>query len=507
MPNILNNQNFNILDIKLFFNDQILLSDKVEKIISSKRTSLDTYIQDKVIYGINTGFGSLCNKKIEQDKINILQVNLLRSHACGVGNIIDIKIIKLMLLLKIITLSKGYSGVSLDLLNEMIFFYNNNILPVVYEYGSLGASGDLVPLAHLSLPLIGEGEVFYNNSKILTKDLINKIISREPLELKSKEGLALINGTQYITASAVYAILEIEHILAMADLISCISLEAFDGLRNAFHEGIHNLRPYNGQISTAKKIREILNSSELFSNEKPYVQDPYSFRCIPQVHGATKDVYDHFVKIIEIEINSVTDNPLLFSEDNNNYSIDSILSGGNFHGQPLALVIDYMSIAIAEIGNISERRLFQLVSGERGLPPFLTENPGLNSGFMIVQYTAASLVSINKQFATPSSIDSIVSSNGQEDHVSMGANSAIKLIKIIDNVKQIISLEMLTAFQALEFRLKISQLKISTIIQSLMNDFRKDIPFIQQDSYMKIYIDKSIDFYKLMKPKLEENKF
>ena len=395
------------------------------------------------------------------------------SHACGTGDDVPDEIIKLMLLLKIQSLSYGHSGVQLATVNRLIDFYNNNIFPVVYEQGSLGASGDLSPLAHLALPLIGLGEVKFNDQRISGKEVLDRFDWLK-INLQSKEGLALLNGTQFMTAYGIYNLLKAHKISYLSDLIGTISLEAFDGRIEPFNELVHLVRPHNGQINTAKRVREFLEGSHLIKQEKIHVQDPYSFRCIPQVHGASKDTIKFVTKTFLTEINSVTDNPNIFVEE------DQIISGGNFHGQPLALAFDFLTIAMAELGNISERRIYQLVSGHRHLPPFLVSNPGLNSGFMIPQYTAASIVSQNKQYATPSSVDSIESSNGQEDHVSMGANGATKCKKVIDNIQTVLAIELFTASQGLTF----GKLKSSPFLESFINSFRKEVAIVLEDRVM-----------------------
>ena len=394
------------------------------------------------IYGVNTGFGSLCNTEIDKKDLAQLQVNLVRSHACGAGAYVPRDIIKLMLLLKAQSLSYGHSGVQLATVEKLLAFYNNDTLPVIYELGSLGASGDLAPLSHLALPLIGEGEVWDEESSYTKK--------RKPelsdLQLGPKEGLALINGTQFMQAYGVQCLFKAEDILARADLNAAMCLDAYDGRKEAFLAYSHQIRPHQGQLDTAKAVLEHLEGSEILAQDKVHVQDPYSMRCVPQVHGASKDAVAHVKAVFETEINSVTDNPNVFPDE------DLVLSAGNFHGQTLALQLDFLAIAIAEIGSIAERRIYRLVEGKRGLPAFLTSNPGLESGLMIAQYTAASIVSQNKQLCTPSSVDTIESSNGQEDHVSMGANAATKCLRVIENVERIQAIEQLTAAKALEYR-------------------------------------------------------
>jgi len=462
------------------------LSEESRVNIEKSRKYLDEKIKqsDVPVYGINTGFGSLCNVKISNDHLTQLQENLVMSHACGTGALVSKPIIRLMLLLKIQSLSYGNSGIALETVQRLIDFYNEDVLPVIYEQGSLGASGDLAPLAHMSLPLLGMGEVYFKGEQVESSTVMKKF-NWEPIKLQSKEGLALLNGTQFMSAHGVYALMESYKLCYLADLIGSISIDAFNCNMSPYDELVHMVRPHRGQIKTAERIREFLSGSEIATTEKASVQDPYSFRCIPQVHGATKDTLSFARKTIKTEINSVTDNPNIFIE------ADKIISGGNFHGQPLALALDYMAIAMAEIGNISERRIYQLVSGLRNLPTFLVENPGLNSGFMIPQYTAASIVSQNKQYATPSSIDSIVSSNGQEDHVSMGSNGATKLLKVIDNISTVLAIELFNASQALHYR---EPKKTSPFLQDVINNFRKVVPILLEDQIMATHIKNAKNF-------------
>ncbi|ALU27208.1 histidine ammonia-lyase [Myroides odoratimimus] len=465
---------------------KIQLSEEARANIVNCRMYLDDKMakQADPIYGINTGFGSLCNVKIDSDNLSQLQENLMMSHACGTGEIVPEEIVKIMLLLKVKSLSYGNSGVQLETVERLIDFFNNDILPVVYNQGSLGASGDLSPLAHLTLPLIGEGEVFCDGFR----QPANKVLANhnwQPIKLKSKEGLALLNGTQFMSAYGCYILLKSKKLSYLADVIGAISLEGFDGRIEPFNELIHYVRPHKGQIETAQFFNEVLEGSELISRPKEHVQDPYSFRCIPQVHGASKDAIDYVNRVFKTEINSVTDNPNVFYKD------DIIVSGGNFHGQPLALALDFLGIALAELGSISERRTYQLISGLRGLPAFLVSNPGLNSGFMIPQYTAASIVSQNKQLATPASVDSIVSSNGQEDHVSMGANGATKTLRIVDNLERILAIELMNAAQALEFR---RPAKSSEFIESFLKIYREEVSFVDVDRILHYDIEKSIAF-------------
>lgn len=491
-------KNYHLIDNKsLDFErlSEIILTQKKLKLSDSSVKNIEKcrlYLDEKIkrdfapIYGINTGFGSLCNVKINTNNLHELQENLVMSHACGTGKRVSKNIVKLMLLLKIQSLSYGHSGVQLATVERLIDFYNNNIIPVVYTQGSLGASGDLAPLAHLSLPLIGKGEVYFKG-KIEPTEEILKYFNWNKIELQSKEGLALLNGTQFMSAYGVHLILKSYKLSYLADLIGSLSLEAFDGRIEPFNPLIHIIRSHAGQIKTAQKIVNYIEGSEFINQPKEQVQDPYSFRCMPQVHGATKDVLNFCKKTFLTEINSVTDNPNIFVD------ADEIISGGNFHGQPLAMALDFLCIAMAELGSISERRTYQLISGQRDLPPFLVKNSGLNSGFMIPQYTAASIVSQNKQYATPASVDSIVSSNGQEDHVSMGANAATKAKKTIDNIETILAIELLNASQALYFRLP---KKTSPFLESFLQMYRTEVPFIENDKVLSDEIKKSKLFIK-----------
>ncbi len=479
---------FGLLDKMIHGSYQLKLSNEAVKRISHCREYLDKKMEneDKPIYGITTGFGSLCNRTISRDELSQLQNNLVMSHACSTGDEVVPEIVKLMLLLKAHALSLGNSGVQVVTVQRIIDFYNNDVLPIVYDRGSLGASGDLAPLSNLFLPLIGMGEVRFKGVKRKSAEVL-KEFGWKPIELKSKEGLALLNGTQFMSAHGVLAMVRTFRIVKMADAIGALSLEAFDGRIDPFHKNIQAVRPHNGQIETAENLRRMLDGSELISRPKKHVQDPYSFRCMPQVHGASKDAINYVASVLLTEINSVTDNPTIWPDE------DLIISGGNFHGQPLALSFDFLAIALAELGNISERRVSQLIYGLRGLPEFLVANPGLNSGLMIPQYAAAAMVSQNKQLCTPASVDSIVSSNGQEDHVSMGANAATKLLRVVDNVERIFSVELLNAAQAVEFR---RPAKTSPYLENLLASYRKTVPFIQEDVVMYEMMDKSLSFVK-----------
>ena len=474
-----------VLNSLIYEGLKIQLSDDVKQNIVSCRNYLDEKIARTTdpIYGINTGFGSLYDVRIESENLTKLQENLVRSHACGTGEFVPESIIKTMLLLKIRSLSYGHSGIHLETVERLVAFYNNDILPVIFTQGSLGASGDLSPLAHLALPLLGEGMVWYKGTKLLASEVLD-IFGWQPIVLQSKEGLAMLNGTQFMTAYGVHCLLKSYKLSYLADLIGSLSLDAYDGRPEPFDPLVHLVRPHNGQIKTAERIRGFLEGSELILQPKKHVQDPYSFRCIAQVHGATKDTLTFVRNTFETEINAVTDNPNIFINE------DKIISGGNFHGQPLAFGFDFLKIAMSEIGNISERRTYQLVSGLRELPVFLIEKSGLNSGFMIPQYTAASIVSANKQLATPASVDSIVSSNGQEDHVSMGANAAVQAYQIIENVERILAIELLNASQALFFRTK----NTSPFLKSFVSSFRLEIPKVTEDRILHDDIEKSIKF-------------
>ena len=477
---------YDLIERILLDGTKLYLSDEAKAKIQKCRDYLDKKTDENTvpIYGVTTGFGSLCNKHISTEELTTLQENLVKSHSCSVGTPVDKTIVKLMLLLKAHALSLGFSGVQVQTVERIIDFYNNDVYPLVFDRGSLGASGDLAPLANLFLPLIGEGEVIYKDKRIKGSEVLN-IFGWKPIRLESKEGLALLNGTQFMSANGIKALIDGWHMVKCFDLFGAMSLEAFDGRIEPFWAQIQAVRPHPGQIETGAVFRKLLEGSEIIKREKAHVQDPYSFRCIPQVHGAVKDAMIHVTRVLHTEINSVTDNPTVFPDE------DLVISGGNFHGEPLALAFDYMGVALAELGNISERRVAQLILGLRGLPEFLVAKPGLNSGFMIPQYAAASMVSQNKMYAWPASCDSIVSSNGQEDLVSMGANSATKLHKIIDNLKYIAAVELMNAAQGLDFR---RPLKSSPIIEKLFEAYRQEVPFVEEDVVMEDYIAKTMSF-------------
>ena len=485
----INNQQIDIIDIKNVIKKSSSLS--LGNIAKDKVEACYEYLQNKIsnssgsFYGINTGFGSLCNVKIDKQDLETLQSNLVKSHAFGTGDLVPEPVVKIMLLLKIQNLSLGYSGVKVETLERLCAMYNANVIPVIYQLGSLGASGDLAPLAHLSLPLIGEGEV-YHNGKRRTSTEVLKELGWQPLKLEMKEGLALLNGTQFSLSYGIWALMEAERLSYLADLITAISADAFACVMTPFDERLHLIRPHKGQLKTAENIRNFLQDSELSKSPKNVVQDPYSFRCVPQVHGASKDTIEYVKSVFEIEINSVTDNPNIFPDS------DAILSGGNFHAQALALPLDFLAIALSELGSISERRLYQLISGQRELPPFLTKNSGLNSGLMIGQYTAASIVSQNKQLCTPASVDSIVSCNGQEDHVSMAANAGTKLYRVVENLERLLAIEFMAAVQGLEFR----NGKTGSSLEKIISEYRTISPAIEEDRIFSQDLAKTIDFLK-----------
>lgn len=463
------------------------LSDVAKQRIQKCRDYLDEKVKTagRPLYGITTGFGSLCNISIPSDDLTALQENLVKSHSCSYGEEVPLPIVKIMLLLKAHALSLGNSGVQVATVQCIINMLNHDITPIVYDKGSLGASGDLAPLAKLFLPLIGEGEVYYKGEKVCSHKAFEDA-GIKTITLKSKEGLALLNGTQFMSSHAVYALIMCRRALYAATAIGAVSLEAFDGLQAPFIPQLHEVRPHPGQSEVSRQMRNLLEESSLQQKAKPQVQDPYSFRCIPQVHGASWDSFTYVSEVITREINSVTDNPTIFPDD------DLIVSGGNFHGQPIALVMDFLAVAMAELGNISERRTAQLILGLKGLPEFLVANPGLNSGFMIPQYAAAAMVSRNKMYCFAASSDSIVSSNGQEDHVSMGANAATKMLPLLDNLYAILGIELLNAAQALQ--LEGNQDKTSPRLQKLFQAFRQEVPFIEDDVVMCPIIDKSASF-------------
>ncbi len=439
---------------------------------------------DAPIYGVNTGFGSLADKSIPKDMLAQLQKNLVMSHACGTGDPVPADVVRTMLVLKVQNMAFGHSAVALGTVQRYVDMYNADMLPVVYERGSLGASGDLAPLAHLALPLLGLGEVVLKGNRMASSKAL-KTLGWPPIELGPKEGLALLNGTQFMCAFAALLVLKAGRLANLADLIGAMSLEAFDGRTEPFHPSVHAVRPHPGQAVVAAQMRDLLKGSAIAGQPKKHVQDPYSFRCIPQVHGASRDAIAYVERVVEREMGAVTDNPTVFDDE------DLIVSAGNFHGQPLALALDFLAMALAEFGSISERRTYKLLGGFRGLPAFLVAHPGLNSGFMIPQYAAAALVSANKQRCMPNSVDTIDSSNGQEDHVSMGAAAAIKAWHVAQDVERILSIELLNAAQALDFR---RPLKSSKTIESVHAAFRTQVPFVEKDVVMHELMERALQF-------------
>jgi histidine ammonia-lyase len=466
------------------------LSEQAREKVDACRKYLDKKLErsSDPIYGINTGFGALHSTIIEGHQLETLQENLVMSHACGTGKKASLEVVRAMLFLKINGLSFGYSAAQVETIEALIDLYNHELYPVVFEQGSLGASGDLAPLAHLALPLLGKGEVWYKGRTMPAMEGL-ALTGIQPIKLKSKEGLALLNGTQFMGAMGLLNVLKAERLIILADLIGALSLDAFDGRIEPFYELVHLVRRQEGQLESANLVRRITKGSELINRKKKHIQDPYSFRCIPQVHGATRQAFSYIYEVVENELNAVTDNPTVFAQE------DMIISAGNFHGQPLALAMDHLALIISELGSISERRIYKLLGGYRDLPPFLVKNPGLNSGFMIPQYTAASIASLNRQLCTPSSADNVTSSNGQEDHVSLGANAAVKTAQVLDNVERILAIEWLNAAQALEFR---RPLKTSPYLEKLVNDYRKKVPFVEEDRVLYPLIEESILFIQNM---------
>ncbi|MDE7438086.1 MAG: histidine ammonia-lyase [Muribaculaceae bacterium] len=471
-----------ILDKKM----KLALSEEAIENIKRCREFLDHKIEHSAepIYGITTGFGSLCNISIGKEDLSQLQENLVKSHSCGCGEMVDENIVKIMLLTKIKSLSFGNSGVQVSTVQRLVDLFNEEVIPVVYQQGSLGASGDLAPLANMCLPLLGLGEVHYKGQIRPSAEVLDEL-GLKPVRLVSKEGLALLNGTQFMSSHAVYALLKLRKLSALADKIGALSLDVFDGRIEPFGDEVNAVRPHPGQLVTARAVRHWLKGSEMIEQPKKHVQDPYSFRCMPQVHGAVKDAISYVGNVIEIEINSPTDNPTIFPDE------DIIVSAGNFHGEPIAIPMDYLAVAASELANISERRTYKLISGTRGLPSFLVANPGLNSGFMIPQYAAASIVNQSKSLCWPTSCDSIPSSQGQEDHVSMGSNSATKLVRIASNTERVLAIELMNAMQALELR---RPLHTSPVLEEWYEEYRKVVPFVENDTVMSPLIEKSIEF-------------
>ncbi len=464
------------------------LTDEAKAKVNECRRKVDVMSNgSKAVYGINTGFGPLCDVQITPEETGKLQENLLITHAVGVGNSIDKEISKLMMILKVHALCQGFSGIRLEVIERILYFIENNLLPVVPEQGSVGASGDLAPLSHLFLPLLGEGD-FWINNKIISANEVLKKHNLKPIKLAAKEGLALINGTQFILAHAITGLNKMEYLLNLADLAGAMSIEGYQGSASPFKEQLHKIRPYKGNLEVAKHMRDLFQNSENITSHKncSRVQDPYSMRCIPQVHGASRNAFYHLNELAEIEMNSVTDNPIVLSET-------EAISGGNFHGQPLAMALDYGSIAASELGNISDRRSYLLLEGKFGLPRLLTTGGGLNSGFMIPQYTTAALVSENKSLCFPASADSIPTSLGQEDHVSMGSISGRKFNQILGNVEKILAIELMYAAQAMEFR---RPFKFSEVVEKNFAIIRKKVPKLEDDRILKDDINTMIELVK-----------
>ncbi|WP_111308654.1 histidine ammonia-lyase [Confluentibacter sediminis] len=451
--------------------------DKVEKMAN------DT----KAVYGINTGFGPLCDVKITPKETSLLQKNLLITHAVGVGNPIDKELSKIMMICKVHALSRGFSGIRLKVIERIIYFIEHDLLPVVPEQGSVGASGDLAPLSHLFLPLIGEGDFWVGDTIFPAKEVLERH-HLEPIELLAKEGLALINGTQFILAHTIIGLSKMKYLLDLADLAGAMSLEGYQGSESPFKELLHSIRPFKGNMEVAERMRMLFkDSNNIKSHENcERVQDPYSMRCIPQVHGASRNAYYHLNELADIEMNSVTDNPIVLSET-------EAISGGNFHGQPLAMALDYCSIAASELGNISDRRCYLLMEGKYGLPRLLTASGGLNSGFMIPQYTTAALVTENKSLCFPPSADSIPTSLGQEDHVSMGSISGRKFNQILGNIEKILAIELMYAAQAMEFRRPNT---FSEIIEKNFSIIRCKVAKLEEDRMLKDDINALITMVK-----------
>ena len=471
----------------------LALSDEAKRRIEKCRNYLNQKMENQKvpIYGVTTGFGSLCNISISKEQLSQLQKNLVMSHACGVGDEVHAEVVRLMLLLKAQNFCFGYSGAQLQTVQRLIDCYNEDVLPVVYQQGSLGASGDLCPLANLMLPaILGMGDVYWKGRRCDVQEVFSAK-GWQPIELQSKEGLALLNGTQFMSSYAVWSLLKARRLSRQADMVLSLSLDAFDGRIEPFYESLHMVRPHKGQLETAAAVREMTEGSEIIKRHKEHVQDPYSFRCAPQVHGAAKDTIRYVASVVETEINSTTDNPIVLPDE------DMVISGGHFHGEPLAMVLDFLAIAVAELGAISERRTYQLIDAKRGLPSFLVAKPGLNSGFMIPQYAAAAIVSQSKQLCTPCSVDSITSSQNQEDLVSMGGNAATKTYRVCENTERVLAIELFNAAQALDFRHQ-EGLKSSPAIEKMVADYRKCVNFVDIDEIMYKHIHASVRFLQEM---------
>ncbi len=466
-----------------------VISDTARIKIRESRQIVENIVdKGQPVYGINTGFGPLCTTKISKNETKILQNNILQSHSVGVGEPIDHEISKLMLILKVQSLSKAYSGIAESTLDRILWHIDNNAIPIVPSQGSVGASGDLAPLSHLFLPLIGLGKVNYQQKIITTKELF-AITGLKSLDLGPKEGLALINGTQFIAAHAVKVVSQLQNCLSQADIIGAMMIEGLQGSVKPFYRELHKLRPFKGNIHVASRVKSLLKGSEIMEDhiDCDRVQDPYSLRCIPQVHGASRNAWLHLKELLEIELNSVTDNPIIIDEE-------LTISGGSFHGQPLAMAIDYACLAASELGNISDRRIYLALEGNSpGVPKLLMEDTGINSGYMILQYTTAALASENKGLCFPSSADSIPTSLGQEDHVSMGSIGSRKALRVIENIEKILAIELLTAAQAFEFR---KPLKSGIILDEIYKTVRTKVSFAEKDRVFADDIEKGIQMIK-----------
>ncbi|MGH2506014.1 MAG: histidine ammonia-lyase [Ktedonobacteraceae bacterium] len=482
-------KNYYLEDIRSLLETRPLL--QLDSEIEAKISAGAQFVQakteeDQYIYGVNTGFGSLCETRIDSDQLEQLQYNIIVSHACGIGEMASEEISRLAMLAKILTFRTGHTGISLPTVHRLLEFWNHNIIPATPRKGTVGASGDLAPLAHIALPLIGLGKVYVRGQLVETTQALAEM-GWTPLKLKCKEGLALINGVQYITGIALHCLIEAERLIKSADLIAAMSIQAFSASRTFYHEQYHNVSKHQERQATAANLRKILEGSNHFQLPtcNKSMQDPYSFRCIPQVHGAVRQTFSFAKTIVEQECNSVGDNPLFFPEE------DLILFGGNLHGESVAFALDFLAIALSELANISERRTYQLLSGQRGLPDFLVKKYGLNSGFMVVQYTSAALVNENKVLSTPASIDTIPTSQLQEDHVSMGGTSAYKLCQIVENTEYVLAIELLHAAQAVQLN---EELHLSPITQDILQQFRQNVSFLENDRIMSDSIERACEF-------------
>jgi len=468
-----------------------IISSEAQEKVNSSREKVETMANsNKAVYGINTGFGPLCDVQITPDETSQLQINLLITHAVGVGKPIDKELSKIMMICKVHALCLGFSGIRLNVIERIIYFIEHDLLPVVPEQGSVGASGDLAPLAHLFLPLFGEGEFWAGQEIVSAKEVLTKH-NLEPIQLQAKEGLALINGTQFILAHTIAGLKKMDYLLDLSDVAGAMSIEGYQGSESPFKEALHTIRPFKGSLKVAERMRLLFKNSQNIKShlDCARVQDPYSMRCIPQVHGASRNAFYHLNDLAEVEMNSVTDNPIVLSET-------VAISGGNFHGQPLAMALDYTSIAASELGNISDRRSYLLIEGKYGLPRLLTESGGLNSGFMIPQYTTAALVTENKSLCFPPSADSIPTSLGQEDHVSMGSISGRKFNQILGNLEKILAIELMYAAQALEFRRPNT---FSDIIEKNYKLIREKVDKLVDDRILKDDISNMIQLVKNQK--------